>query len=158
MTRRRGALLYAPPASAALLASVLSACGGGPCGRDPNKLQGSIGELYDIQVDSVKARKPDPNHLVLQFMHHNDIVTKVVADVHAFMKGVKIPLSSGDVVRVTSPETAFPRRIVMGTLQIDSELLDGKEVVACFDVLFDAAQDGTKRTLQGAIQTTLGGP
>src|SRR5205823_4291577 len=99
--------------AAAVLALALglagaSGCGGGPCGRAPNQLTGSIGELYDIKVDNVRARKVDDTHVTFEFLHGNDIVAKIVADVRAFTKGTSIPLVNGDVYRLTSPSTDFP--------------------------------------------------
>jgi hypothetical protein len=149
--------------SIALGAIGASGCGAGPCGAIPtNSLTGSVGEpgLFDIQVDSVSAREPDPHTLVLEFMHGRDIVTKVVADVSTFMKGAEIPLVSGDVYRITNPETDFPKTIAMGSLQISSDLVVGMNVDACFNVTFQdmMGMDTIMRTLNGAISTSLGGP
>jgi hypothetical protein len=133
-----------------------SGCGGGPCGLTINKLEGSVSELYDIEVDAVRTRYVDANAIAVEYKHGNDFVTKVVADVTTFAKGAEIPLSNGTVKRITSPETNFPTSIELGTITFDSELRAGSDCIGCFNVLFNMP-DGSQRTLGGAFQATLEG-
>ena len=138
----------------ALLATLL-ACDKGPCGLAQNTLEGSVSELYDIEVDSVRARiSRSKNTVTIDFRHGNDSVAKVVAGVEAFEKGAKIPLTDGFVFRVTSPETQFPRAVERGSVTIESDLNAGQVIEGCFNVVF-AAQDGQQRTLEGAFSAEL---
>jgi hypothetical protein len=135
--------------------ALLSGCGGGPCGLPLNKLRGSVDELYDVEVDSVRARlASDGETMTVDYKHGNDSVAKVVAGVKGFSKGASIPLVDGDVFRVTSPDTQFPRQIARGQVTIESELSVGSTVQGCFNVLFQL-EDGSQRTLEGAFETTL---
>lgn len=144
--------------SVSLIGAALGAsgCGGGPCGLTINKLEGSVSELYDIEVDAVRTRYVDANAIAVEYKHGNDFVTKVVADVTTFAKGAEIPLSNGTVKRITSPETNFPTSIELGTITFDSELRAGSDCIGCFNVLFNMP-DGSQRTLGGAFQATLEG-
>ena len=144
--------------SVSLIGAALGAsgCGGGPCGLTINKLEGSVSELYDIEVDAVRTRYVDANAIAVEYKHGNDFVTKVVADVTTFAKGAEIPLSNGTVKRITSPETNFPTSIEFGTITFDSELRAGSDCIGCFNVLFNMP-DGSQRTLGGAFQATLEG-
>lgn len=139
-------------------ASMLSACGSGPCDIDTNTLEGSISEMFEIApIDSVTARFSESDQAVtIDFKRGNDSLAKVVADTTAFAIGAKIPLVDGDVYRVTSPASDFPRDIAAGTITFETELTVGNEVEGCFNVRFNA-NDGTERTLEGAFQTTLMG-
>lgn len=131
-----------------------SACGSGPCGLAINVLEGSVSELYDLEVDSVRVRKVDTESIAVEYRHGNDIVTKIIADTRSYAKGVEIPLSNGDVRRITSPETNFPTSIEFGTVTFDSELTVGADCIGCFNVLFNQP-DGSQRTLEGAFQAPL---
>lgn len=139
------------------LVAVLGGCESGPCGLDPNTLDGSIGELYDIQVDTVGSRlSMSDDSLTIDFKHGNDSVAKVVADniTASFERGVSIPLTDGSVYRVTSPTTQFPRNIERGSVTIESELNVGAPVEGCFSVLFNM-DDMTQRNLSGAFSSML---
>jgi hypothetical protein len=140
---------------------------GGPsqCGeRSPNALLGSISEVFpDIDaVDKTCARLQTSGGgdeaVVLEFFNGNNVVAKVIGE-HAnnFSRGVRFPIVTGDVSRVTAPPTDYPGTILMGAMEIDSDLVVGADFNACFDVLFDATgtADNTQRTLSGAISTTL---
>ncbi len=145
-------LLFAGLALGAALVS--SGCGGGPCGLAINALSGSVSEQFDIEVDSVRVRKVDAEAIAIEYRHGNDIVTKIIADVRTYAKGVEIPLSNGDVKRITSPDTMFPSSIERGTVTFDSELTVAVDCVGCFNVLFNMP-DGSQRTLEGAFQAPL---
>ena len=110
---------------AGLMMSAASAgCGGGPCGAPTNELRGSVSETYDIEVDTVSARLSTSQMITtIDFWHGNDSVAKVVALVDNFERSARIPLTNGDVFRVTSPDTQFPREIVRGSVTIDSGLV-----------------------------------
>jgi hypothetical protein len=136
------------------LSFALASCGGGPCGLPANELRGSMGELYDIEVDKVRVRKVDEETVAVEYKHGNDIVAKVIADVRAFAKGVQIPLSGGDVRRITSPETSYPTDIERGDVTFESDLAPGSEVSGCFHALFNLP-DGSQRTLEGGFHATL---
>lgn len=142
--------------SALAAASAATGCGGGNCVASENQLEGSVGELFDIQVDNVCVRKlPPPEESVsVEFYHGNDTVAKVLADVRAFEPGVTIPLSDGAVRRITSPDTNYPTDISNGTITFDTPLSIGSEVSGCFGCRFHMP-DGSERTLNGAFRTTL---
>jgi hypothetical protein len=140
-----------PLAALALLAS----CNDGPCGLEPNKLDGSIRELYDIQVDSIRLRKIAEDAVTIEYFHGNDTVAKVSADTRGFRKGASIPLlDPRSVQRFTSPDTQYPSEIVKGQITFESDLTPGQPVSGCFAVIFKAL-DGTKRSLSGAFEGTL---
>lgn len=141
---------------AVLLAATLasSGCGGGPCGLAVNRLSGSVSEQFDIEVDNVRVRKVDTEAIAVEYFHGNDIVTKVIVDVRTYAKGVEIPLSNGDVKRITSPDTMFPSSIERGTVTFESELTVAVDCTGCFNVLFNMP-DGSQRTLEGAFQAPL---
>lgn len=150
----RGLLVLA---AAAALALVLPACDEGPCGQSPNTLEGSIGELYDIDTDHVVARKlPDEATVVIEYYHGEDIVSKVVADVRDFKKGASIPLVDGTVYRVTSPPTDFPEDVDAGVITFETDLTVGENVVGCWNVKFNM-DDGGQRTLNGTFEAKLEG-
>lgn len=138
----------------AAVAALGAGCGGGPCGLAVNQLEGSIGEQFDIEVDRVRVRKVDTESVAVEFLHGNDFVTKIIADVRAYAKGAEIPLSNGAVKRITSPETMFPTSIERGTITFDSELTVGSDCIGCFNTLFNMP-DGSQRTLEGAFQAPL---
>lgn len=141
-------------AAALALSLAATGCETGPCGEDPNTLQGSIGELYDIEVDNVRTRLQDENTVLIEYFHGDDIVTKVVADVREFKKGAAIPLTDGTVFRVTSPPTDFPEDISAGAITFESDLEQGQEVAGCWNVKF-MMDDGGERTLSGTFETAL---
>lgn len=139
-----------------LLASFLvSACGGGPCKTDENRLEGSVTETgLDITVDKVRVRKVDSMTVAIEFKHGNDIVAKVTVDIRSYVKGAEIPLSDGAVRRITSPDTAWPTRILNGGVIFDSELRTGADAAGCFNALFEF-DDGFQRSLQGGFRAPL---
>ena len=141
-------------AGLALIASSVG-CGGGPCGAPTNELRGSVSETYDIEVDNVSARlSASQMTATIDFKHGNDSVAKVVALVDNFERGARIPLTNGDVFRVTSPDTQFPREIVRGSVTIDSALIVGQPIAGCFNAVF-LFDDGVERTLEGGFEAAL---
>ena len=135
--------------------ALLVACGGGPCKTDVNKLQGSVTETgLDLEVDKVRVRKVDTMTVAIEFKHGNDIVAKVTVDIRSYVKGAEIPLSDGAVRRITSPDTAWPTRILNGGLIFDSELRPGADAAGCFNALFEF-DDGFQRTLEGGFRAPL---
>ncbi len=135
--------------------ALLVACGGGPCKTDVNKLQGSVTETgLDLEVDKVRVRKVDTMTVAIEFKHGNDIVAKVTVDIRSYVKGAEIPLSDGAVRRITSPDTAWPTRILNGGVIFDSELRPGADAAGCFNALFEF-DDGFQRTLEGGFRAPL---
>lgn len=139
---------------AAAAAPLAAGCESGPCGEDPNVLQGSIGELYDIESDHVRTRQLDEETVVIEYFHGEDIVAKVVGDVRSFKKGSAIPLTDGSVARFTSPPTDFPEDVAAGALTFETDLKDGEQVAGCWNVKFNM-DDGSQRTLSGTFETAL---
>ncbi|MBI2376231.1 MAG: hypothetical protein HYV07_19715 [Deltaproteobacteria bacterium] len=131
-----------------------TACEQGPCGKTPNELAGSVSSTYDIQVDSVRAKKVDESSITVEFLHGNDVVAKVVVDTTSYAKGAAIPLVDGDVYRITSPATDFPEDIERGQVTFESDLALGKPVEGCFAVTFNM-ENGEQRTLDGAFSAPL---
>ncbi|HWV37229.1 MAG TPA: hypothetical protein VN033_02015 [Vulgatibacter sp.] len=140
--------------AAAAICALATACDSGPCGEAPNELGGSVSELYDIEVDDVRARRIDDEVVTVEYFHGENVVTKVVANVRGFRKGAAFPLRDGSIYRVTSPETQFPERIEAGAVTFESDLEEGKEVSGCFNARF-RMDDGSQRTIKGAFETTL---
>lgn len=138
----------------AALVCGLAGCDSGPCGEEPNQLRGSVDELYDIDVDRVRARRAGGENVTIEYFHGENVVAKVVADVHAFRQGAAFPLRDGAVYRVTSPPTDFPEDVLAGAITFETPLDDGEEVAGCFNVKF-AMEDGTQRTLAGAFEAKL---
>ena len=135
--------------------ALLVACGGGPCKTDVNKLQGSVTETgLDLEVDKVRVRKVDTMTVAIEFKHGNDIVAKVTVDIRSYVKGAEIPLSDGAVRRITSPDTAWPTRILNGGVIFVSELRPGADAAGCFNALFEF-DDGFQRTLEGGFRAPL---
>jgi hypothetical protein len=147
--------LLVPLAALALLAG----CNDGPCGLEPNTLDGSIGETLPdppgIRVDSIRLKKPSSNTVTVEYLYGNDIVAKISADTHGFKKGAAIPLSNARAVqRFTSPESQFPNELERGQITFESDLAGGQTVSGCFAAIFKA-DDGSKRSLSGAFEGTL---
>ena len=140
-------------AAAASLAFA-AACDSGPCGEEPNELGGSVSELYDIQVDDVRARRIDDDVVTVEYFHGENVVAKVVANVRGFRKGAAFPLRDGSIYRVTSPETQFPERVEAGAITFESDLKVGSEASGCFNARF-LMDDGSQRTINGAFVSTL---
>ncbi len=142
---------------ATLVAAGASGCGGGPCGLAENVLDGSIGETgLDISVDKVRVRRVDTERVAVEFKKGTQIQAKIVVDVRAFAKGVEIPLSDGQVTRITSPDSQYPRTLANGSVRFESELRDGVDATGCFNVLFQMP-DGSQRTLEGGFRAALEG-
>lgn len=134
--------------------TALAACNDGPCGLEPNRLDGSIRELYDIEVDSIRLRKVTEDDVTVEYFHGNDTVAKISAT-GPFRKGASIPLTDPrSVQRFTSPETQFPSTIERGEITFETDLTPGTEASGCFAVIFEAL-DGTKRSLSGAFEGPL---
>ncbi|MFO0727994.1 MAG: hypothetical protein U1E65_29710 [Myxococcota bacterium] len=130
-------------------------CGGGPCNVAENHLEGSVSELsLDLDVDKVRVRKVDTDTVAIEFKHGNDFVAKVTVDIRSYKKGAAIPLSDGQVKRITSPDTQYPTTLVHGEVTFDSELRVGADAAGCFNVLFQF-DDGTQRTLLGGFRAPL---
>ena len=138
----------------ALASSALAACDSGPCGEEPNQLRGSVDELYDIEVDRVRARRAGEDTVTIEYLHGENVVAKVVADVRSFREGAAFPLRDGSVYRVTSPPTDFPEDVLAGAITFESPLEDGEDVAGCFNVKF-AMENGEQRTLAGAFEAKL---
>ncbi len=142
---------------ATLVAAGASGCGGGPCGLAENVLDGSIGETgLDVSVDKVRVRRVDTDLVAIEFKKGTQIHAKIVVDVRAFAKGVEIPLSDGQVTRITSPDSQYPRALANGSVRFESELRDGVDATGCFNVLFQMP-DGSQRTLEGGFRAALEG-
>ena len=142
-------------AAAVAGSTLIAACSTSPCNTTPNELEGSVGQRYDIAVDTVQVRLGTTKETVtIDYRHGTDSVAKVVANVAGFETGAKIPLTDGDVYRVTSPETQFPRDLERGEVIVETELTVGKTVEGCFNAVFNM-EDGTQQTLEGGFEATL---
>lgn len=142
-------------AALAMLALPGLGCGGGTCGLPENSLQGSVQERVEIDNDTVTARLSSSKKTVtIDFKKGNASVAKVVAGTEGFRRGASIPLTDGDVRRVTSPRSDFPRDVERGRVTINTELDVGSEIEGCFNVVFNY-DDGTQRTLEGGFRTQL---
>lgn len=141
-------------AGLALAALLISGCDAGPCSLAENELRGSIGELYDLTTDAVRVRQVDPDTVAVEFKHGNEIHAKILAEVRSFAKGAAIPLTDGDVQRITSPATSYPSDIERGNITFETELSAGSEAAGCFNTLFNMP-DGSQRTLEGGFRATF---
>lgn len=140
--------------AAAAICAIATACDSGPCGEEPNQLGGSVSELYDIEVDDVRARRIDDDVVTIEYFHGENVVAKVVANVRGFRKGAAFPLRDGSIYRVTSPETQFPEAVEAGAITFEEDLKEGSDASGCFNARF-LMDDGSKRTIKGAFETKL---
>lgn len=138
----------------AAIGILATGCDSGPCGETPNELGGSVSELYDVEVDDVRARRIDDDMVTVEYFHGENVVAKVVANVRGFRKGAAFPLRDGSIYRVTSPETQFPERVEAGAITFESDLKVGSEASGCFNARF-LMDDGSQRTIKGAFETKL---
>src|SRR5262249_9199575 len=140
---------------ATLALALASGCNSGPCGLEPNKLDGSIGELLDITSDSVQVKQVTAKSISVSYFHGDQTVAKISVDITGEKAGAAIPiLDPRQIVRLTSPASAFPNQIDAGQLTFTSNLNPGQNAEGCFAVRFKEL-DGTKRSLSGAFEAKL---
>ena len=148
-----------------LLASLL-ACGLGACGKDPNRLYGSVSQIYSLDFNRVQIlRVSDQVSIEYQRLSGQSIEAKVakltvmVGDL-ANLAGNDVDLTEtvgglprGTMQRVESTTTDFP--IKTGTVHFNQEPVAGTNLSGSFH---STLSDPDGRTLNGDFQADVVAP
>jgi len=148
-----------------LIASIL-ACGLGACSKDPNRLYGSVSQIYSLDFDRVQILSVG-NQVSIEYqkLSGQNIEAKVVkltvtvGDL-ANLAGNDVDLTEsvgglprGTMQRVESTTTDFPLKV--GTVHFNQEPSVGTNLGGTFHTTL-ADPDG--RTLNGDFQATVVAP